>query len=104
MNQSGFLAAALIGGFVLFVAARGNLAAYARVLFGPAPPLGPFTGIPIATVGTASGKGGGAGPRIPVPAAGGGGIQGVSPTGQPLTLEEVMADAVKMAPEIAMAF
>jgi hypothetical protein len=98
MNQSGFLAAALIGGFVLFVAARGNLAAYSKTLFGPAPPLGPFVGIPIATAGTASGKGGGGVPGLPAAPAGGGGAS------SGLTLDQVMADALKMAPEIAMAF
>lgn len=37
MNQSSFILGALLAGFVLFLAARGRLNAYASVLWGAAP-------------------------------------------------------------------
>lgn len=35
MNQSSYIAAALLGGFVLYLAAKGRLPVYAAVLWGP---------------------------------------------------------------------
>lgn len=35
MTQSGYIAAALLAGFVLYLAARGRLNAYSAVLWGP---------------------------------------------------------------------
>jgi hypothetical protein len=50
MNQSAYLAAALLAGFVLFVAARGRLVTYADVLWGNTKaPLPQFLGIPLLT-------------------------------------------------------
>ena len=40
MSQSSFIAAALLGGFVLFLAAKGRLPTYTGILWGPAPAKG----------------------------------------------------------------
>jgi hypothetical protein len=67
VNQSAFIGAALLGGFALFLAARGRLTTYADVLFSPADKaaLPPFPGIPIVSVGgpvNENKPGGGGGP------------------------------------------
>ena len=75
MTQSGFLAAALLAGLVLFLAAKGRLSAYTDVLFGPAPDVTkePFGGIPRVTVGgpaAPKGDGGGGGGLFGLPKLG----------------------------------
>jgi hypothetical protein len=53
MSQSSFIAAMLLAGFALFLAARGRLPTYAAVLWGP-PPAPPSSSSGGAGGGTAS--------------------------------------------------
>lgn len=50
MNQSSFIAGALLAGFVLYLAAKGRLSAYTAVLWGP-------TNVPVSG-GSGDGSGG----------------------------------------------
>jgi hypothetical protein len=74
VNQSAFIGAALLGGFALFLAARGRLTTYADVLWSPSTKgsLPPFPGIPILNVAAAAtndNRPGGGGPGTAVPSA-----------------------------------
>lgn len=69
MNQSTFIAAALLGSFILYLAAKGRLQTYSAVLWGPTKAAVP------GTASSGSGSSGGAGGLI---AGAGGLISGAS--------------------------
>jgi hypothetical protein len=104
VSQSSFIAAVLLAGLVLFIAARGRLGAYTAVLFGKAPGLPPFLGIPLINPPAAGAPAGGGGK--PAGPAGDPAKPATDPaTGDVLTtVEDVMTSALSDAAIAAIGF